>query len=374
MKKPKYVREYKDRHGVTRLEFRRKGHRGFALRQPLRTPEFWDDYNAALTGSVPPGVLLKYGERPAPITAPKQKSLRWLIIEYRNSAKYKRGAESTRDVRGRILDRMCLNYGDWPYAGLNRQAVLKLRDKRADKPEAANAIVKALRQVYKYALEYDVEGVDADPTRDVEYLSSGNPDGFHAWTMEELEQFEERHPVGTKARLALTLSLYGGCARRSDLVALGRQHVTKDGRLKYTQYKGRTKAPVTIDIDIISELRRIIDASPTGDLTFLVTEFNKPFTKNGFGNWMRKRCDEAGLPQCSTHGIRKIGAARLAELGCSDHEIMAIGGWTTLKEVQRYTKGARRKILADNATSKVQADIERTKVSNLSGNGKKVRQ
>ena len=42
-----------------------------------------------------------------------------------------------------------------------------------------------------------------------------------------------------------------------------------------------------------------------GVKTFLVTEYGKPFTPAGFGNWFRQRCDEAGLPQCSAHGLRK---------------------------------------------------------------------
>ena len=71
-----------------------------------------------------------------------------------------------------------------------------------------------------------------------------------------------------------------------------------------------------------------------------------------------------------SRGERKAAAVRLAELGCSDLEIMAIGGWTTLKEVQRYTKSARKKVLADSAMERVQADIERTKVSNLAPDGK----
>ncbi len=132
--------------------------------------------------------------------------------------------------------------------------------------------------------------------------------------------------------------------------------------------------PVTVDIKVIPELQTIIDASECGELTFLVTNFGKPFSANGFGNWFKKRCKEAGLAHCSAHGVRKAAAGRLAELGCSDHEIMAIGGWQTLKEVQRYTKGARRRVLADNAMDKVQADIDGTKVSNLSRGGRKVRQ
>ena len=52
------------------------------------------------------------------------------------------------------------------------------------------------------------------------------------------------------------------------------------------------------------------------------------------------------------HGLRKATASRLAELGCSTQEIMAITGHTTLKEVERYTAAARRKILAESAMAK----------------------
>lgn len=41
---------------------------------------------------------------------------------------------------------------------------------------------------------------------------------------DEVAQFAARHSIGSRARLALALSLYTG-ARRSDLVQLGGQHV-----------------------------------------------------------------------------------------------------------------------------------------------------
>ena len=83
-----------------------------------------------------------------------------------------------------------------------------------------------------------------------------------------------------------------------------------------------------------------IDAMSDANLTFLVTEFGKPFTAAGFGNWFRDQCNAAGLPKTlSFHGLRKAGATRFAEAGCNDHEIMSWGGWTSLREVQRYTRG-----------------------------------
>jgi hypothetical protein len=56
------------------------------------------------------------------------------------------------------------------------------------------------------------------------------------------------------------------------------------------------------EIPILPPLQKIIDATPTGDLTFLVTgKGGRPFTAAGFGNWFRDRCDEAGLSHCSAH-------------------------------------------------------------------------
>ena len=97
-----------------------------------------------------------------------------------------------------------------------------------------------------------------------------------------------------------------------------------------------------------------LPAGPTGDLTFLVNELGRAFTANGFGNKMRQWCDEAGLPHCSAHGLRKAGAALAAENGVSAHELMSIFGWLTIKEAERYTKAADQKRLAARAMSKLE--------------------
>ena len=55
-------------------------------------------------------------------------------------------------------------------------------------------------------------------------------------------------------------------------------------------------------------------------MTFLMTEWGKPFTSNGFGNWFRDQCNDAGLSQCSAHGLRKARATILAERGATDRD------------------------------------------------------
>ena len=214
----------------------------------------------------------------------------------------------------------------------------------AEKPEAANNLVKALRQLYSYATDYDL--AERNPARDVSRIHTGS-DGFHSWNPEEVRQFEKRHPVGTKARLALALMLYAGL-RRSDAVSLGPQHA-KAGHLVFTVIKNRNRKPVTLQLPILPQLQTIIDATPSGNLSFLVTQFGKPFTGAGFGNWFRRRCDEAGLPHCSAHGLRKAGATIAAENGASEHQLMAIFGWASPKQAAHYTKAAPQKVLAGSA-------------------------
>ena len=88
----------------------------------------------------------------------------------------------------------------------------------------------------------------------------------------------------------------------------------------------------------------------TGDLTYLVTAHGKPYSVTGFGNKFREWCNQAGLPHCCAHGLRKAGAALAAENGATDNQLMAIFGWSTIQEAQRYTKAARRKKMAGDAT------------------------
>lgn len=93
----------------------------------------------------------------------------------------------------------------------------------------------------------------------------------------------------------------------------------------------------------------MIARSPTGSLTFLETEYGKPFTAAGFGGWFRERCDQAGLPHCSAHGLRKAGATLAAENGATDRQLMALYDWTSEKQANTYTAAANRKRLANDA-------------------------
>jgi integrase len=106
---------------------------------------------------------------------------------------------------------------------------------------------------------------------------------------------------------------------------------------------------------VLSPPQAAIDATPappasgTPHLTFLLTDYGKPFTANGFGNWFKKRCLEAQLPRCSAHGLPKAGATLAAENGATEAQLMAIFGWKDSKQAAHYTRTARQKKLAGAA-------------------------
>jgi hypothetical protein len=61
---------------------------------------------------------------------------------------------------------------------------------------------------------------------------------------------------------------------------------------------------------------------------------------------MRKWCDDAKLPHCSAHGLRKAGAVIAAENGATSAQLQAVFGWTTSEQSDHYTRAAERKKLA----------------------------
>lgn len=68
---------------------------------------------------------------------------------------------------------------------------------------------------------------------------------------------------------------------------------------------------VEASVRILPELRAIVDAtSVVGTTTWLVTQFGRPFTAEGFGNKMAEWCKKAGLAGNNSHGIRKAAATR----------------------------------------------------------------
>lgn len=337
----KYLHQYMDTSGQMRRYFRRGG-KQIPLAGAPGSEEFATAYLAA------------FGEAP-PMTATGPGSVHAAVTDYLASRPFLAMAVASRKMRRNILDRFREKYGVAPVAELTKDRIEKVVAEKMDTPPAAKNLLKTLRAFLDWCVGEKM--LRSNPTGGVKVKVPSSP-GFSTWTEDDIARFCDRHPVGTKPRLALALLLYTA-QRRADVVLMGRQHI-RDGALFVRQQK--TGAELAIPLHL--ELQSAIDATPSGQLTFLVTNFGKGFTAAGFTNWFRQQCKLAGLPLgVSAHGLRKAACRRLAEAGCSAHEIAAISGHATIAEVQRYTKAADQKRMARSAMETV-ATAFKSKVAN----------
>jgi integrase len=157
--------------------------------------------------------------------------------------------------------------------------------------------------------------------------------GYHTWEDHEIAQYRAHWPLGTQERLVMEFALEA-VSRRVEVLRLGPQHV-RNGRIRIERVKGSRE----VDIPLTPELAAAIDAMRKVHLTFIVSQWGKPYTADALGKLFGRWATEAGLPKrCRLHGLKKGGMRHLAEAAATAHELMAISGHKTLSEVQRYTE------------------------------------
>jgi integrase len=346
---PKHCSWNYDRHGKRRVRFRQRGFSTYLTSTPWSV-DFMRQYAVALDG-------VKAQTSNIGVERTKPGTINALIVSYYTLV-FPTLEPSTRRMRRSILERFRREHGDKPVARLEPTHLGAIVAAKAATPTAANNFRKVLNHLLDHAIA--LAWIASNPARHVRRFKIKG-EGFHTWSEAEVAQYVQRHPPGTKAHLALTLMLYTG-QRRSDVIRLGWQHVRGD---KIALRQQKTDTPLLLPI--APQLASALKEQPRKNLTFLLTAFGAPFTFNGFGNWFRAQCNEAGLRQCSAHGLRKLAATRMGNAGCTDLELMAVFGWRSTSEVRRYTRGADQARLAEQAFEKVRGGMKgEQKLSNLS--------
>jgi integrase/recombinase XerD len=317
--------------------FRKRGSPRVRLPGLPGSAEFMAAYQEALAAA------------PAPIGRDKRSlpgSISAALAEYYGSRAFRALTGGTPARRRAMLERFREDYGHRLLATLPPEFVAALVDTMT--PHNANVWLKAFRHFIKWAQSRKL--IRSDPTWGLK-VKIPKSDGHHTWTEAEVAQFEAHHAIGSKPRLAFTIGLYTAL-RREDALRIGPQHF-RDGVLTVRPKKTETTTRVTLTIPVHPKLQTVLDAAPTGHLTLLVTETGKSYGADAFSHQFREWCDDAGLPQrCHFHGLRKAALTRLAEAGCTPHEIMAISGHSSLEMVELYTRKVARAGLAVAAMAK----------------------
>lgn len=337
MKDIPYVQAFRDHRGRRRFYYRRAGWPRRRLPDPKDgVAAFMEAYRAA--------------EEKKPLRGPGEGTLAHVITLYKRSRYWRELKPSSQETYGWILDFLEQRPSILiPVSQIRRRMVVALADEVGEKtPGKANMLLAVMGRLMEIAVLHEYR--DDNPCYRLGRWTLGE---HRAWTEEEQRQFETRWARGTIQRRAYELALGTG-QRRSDLSAMTWSDI-QQGVIHVVQQKTGAKVWVPIHSSLAEELR----LTSREHVSILTTVRERGFSADYLGEWFAAAIDAAGLPEeCVLHGLRKSAAARLASVGCTAHEIMAITGHKSLAEVERYTRDAQMGKLAKAAILKLERGVD----------------
>lgn len=304
------------------------------------------------------------GEKPQPLKAAsdyaKPKSIGWLVNTYFEFLEKRVSAGTTshktlkkkRNLLNRLLarpDKEML---------IPREKLIEMQDDMGATPAQADAFIEAVAVLYDWAIER--KHISVNPARGIKAVYVKG-EGATPWKAADVKKFFAKHRPGTKPHVAMSVLLWTGC-RIEDLTILGRGHEcvmaeVVDGEqieIEAIRWQPSKKGSTEVSIPLLPPLKTATRAPKVLGATYVLGRGGRPFASGDSMSAMFKRwCKDAGLNHLSAHGVRKGLAELLAELGCSQYEIMAILGHSEAKTSEVYTRRVERWRLAKVAMEKI---------------------
>lgn len=262
----------------------------------------------------------------------KGESWRDLLRIYYASPRYTRLKQSTRQGYRVALHYIEERLGDYRPAKMQRKDVIAVMRANERDPVFANKTLDRLKTLFEVAI--DVGWVERNPARGVEKLRY-NVRRREAPPPEIIAALREE--CTGKLRLFLELALGTG-QRFGDVRALTWQQI-RDGWIHFDQEKTGAKLAIPIPPKLAAELAQW----PRG--IGPVLGLSRSAIHRGFFE-ARKR---AGAVAYDIHSLRYAAASELAGAGCTDEQIAAITGHSTVAMVARYSGPARQRARAQQA-------------------------
>ncbi|MQW69775.1 tyrosine-type recombinase/integrase [Sinorhizobium medicae] len=381
-----YVSSFQDRHGKTRWRFR-KGKIDKNVPGEPHTPEFDAAYEAIVNRRTPASVtVLKEVCLPRSLKHAYQllrKTEKWQALSPKSQGIYSREIE-------KMLDKT-LNggeIGNGPLDQLKRSHVKQILQLYSETPHLQRTILIAINKLIMVGI--NEEWITADPTYKLSADYDPETDGHPPWTIEQMEQFERYHRIGSTARVAYALGLWLG-NRVSDVVklrwsqlvtkriAVGDEERVVEG-FEFVQFKGRHRkrrgnakgADKSIFVPMTPWLEGEL-APLARDTEFVLAwkegrkDKRRGYVASYISAQMGRWAEEAGLPAgrkdgydaLGMHGLRKSIAIRMAEADVTTRQMMAAMGWNNKDMPELYSRKADQARLAIQAMDKMVASEKR---------------
>jgi integrase len=289
----------------------------------------------------------RYSRQPTAVVA--EHTVASVIARWQRSPEWNNLRPRTQESYVRYLQPLFSAMKLVPLAEIRRSHLLTIRDEIAnDRGDgAAECFCRTVGALFSWALDRNYldnsDGHHGSPAlRLTKSLRRGH---LPAWDDDQAQRAMRELPE--PFRRAVVLAYYTG-QRRGDLCALRwADYDEREGFIRLTQEK--TTEP--LQIPVVPELRAELAAWKADRQTVTILEhLGKPWRPGFLSKRLPHYLERIRLPRAlGLHGLRRLTAIRLAEAGCSTHEIAAITGHRTLAMIQEYTRGVSQRSLAEVA-------------------------
>jgi integrase len=290
-----------------------------------------------------------------------------LLADWRASPGYRATARATQISRDRYL--RALDVPEWSarrITGLDMEAIRKLRAEllalrdgiaRQNGPGAATVFGAHASAAFAWAV--DTGRLALSPLLRMRSIEGGH---IPAWT-----EAERQHAMATwpqHLREVVDLAYWTGL-RRSDLAALRWDQHYSEPRGALIVQPGKTRRrreaagkpplllPLPTHLALALRLRRAAQPEATH---ILLTASGKPWTPEALSRAIRAALAAEGWDtRKGLHGLRKRGAAAMAEAGVAGPTIQRARGWDTAAMVDLYTAGADQEAMARAAVKRLES-------------------
>jgi len=266
-----------------------------------------------------------------------------LVDLYRKSHEYRSLTFNSKRTYDLIIDKRLNTLRDTNIEQITRQDLIMLRDLYCSTASVANLMVSVSSILFKFA--EDRGYIQTSPAYRIRKFKTQPIPQWPEYAIKfVLENFR------SLCVLATMVALYTG-QRQCDIL-----------KMKWSDYDGENisvrqqKTGKQMVIPCHSSLKAYLDAAKMKAIGkyIIAKQDGGRMTPQLFRSYWYRESKAHDFPY-KFHGLRKTAAARLAEAGCTPHEIASITGHSTLFMVQKYSEGARQKVLADKALAKLEA-------------------
>lgn len=270
--------------------------------------------------------------------------MRALLSAFEDSPEWALRSKATQ-TQYLIYLRPWLKVADTAPRDVSRRDIMAARDAIAKKRGlgAAAAFGRITSALFGWA--QDRGWVDFNPAARLKSLPGG---ALPAWTEAQISHALANLPE--ELRRVVVLGVHTG-QRRGDMCAM--TWAAYDGatiRLR----QAKTGTPLVLPVH--PDLKREMDAwkAERSGIYVLHSPRTGAWTAPHLSREMKRALGEIGLPaRLNVHGLRKAAARRLAEAGCTTHEIASVTGHRSLQMVQHYTTSADQERMAGSAIARL---------------------